>query len=139
MPLPDSPHPMAPGSLLPPEPEDDLRTLLFGFRGRLPRKAFWLYGVVGLSLAQLLAYALLGTAGAAEHPTQGINTIKRWHDRDKSGWWTLINLIPVVGTLWTLVECGFLRGTAGANRFGPNPLQGGGRDPSPAPGTGSGQ
>ena len=150
MPLPDSPHPMAPGSLLPPEPEDDIRTLLFGFRGRLPRKAFWLYGVVGLSLAQLLAYALLGIAGAADRLAEGLSTllvawpslaitIKRWHDRDKSGWWTLINLIPVVGTLWTLVECGFLRGTAGANRFGPNPLQGGGRDPSPAPGTGSGQ
>ena len=66
MPLPDSPNPMAPGSLLPPVPEDNLKALLFGFRGRLPRKAFWLYGVVGLSLAQLLAYALLGIAGASD-------------------------------------------------------------------------
>ncbi len=23
--------------------------------------------------------------------------IKRWHDRDKSGWWMLIVLIPIVG------------------------------------------
>ena len=47
---------------------------------------------------------------------------KRWHDRDKSGWWALLNLIPVIGTLWILIECGFLRGTYGGNRFGPDPL-----------------
>ena len=49
--------------------------------------------------------------------------IKRWHDRDKSGWWILINCIPIVGQLWCLVECGFLQGTVGPNRFGPDPLQ----------------
>ena len=48
--------------------------------------------------------------------------VKRWHDRDKSGWWVLINFVPVVGPLWALVECGFLRGTLGDNRFGPDPL-----------------
>ena len=45
-------------------------------------------------------------------------SVKRWHDRDKSGWWTLINLIPVVGIIWVIVENGFLRGTVGPNRFG---------------------
>jgi uncharacterized membrane protein YhaH (DUF805 family) len=45
-------------------------------------------------------------------------SVKRWHDRNKSGWWVLINLIPIVGALWTLVENGFLRGTPGPNRFG---------------------
>ena len=45
--------------------------------------------------------------------------IKRWHDRDKSGWWNLIVLIPIVGTIWFLVELGFLKGTPGLNRFGP--------------------
>jgi uncharacterized membrane protein YhaH (DUF805 family) len=49
--------------------------------------------------------------------------IKRWHDRDKSGWWVLINFIPIVGGLWSLVECGFLKGTDGPNQFGPDPLQ----------------
>lgn len=47
---------------------------------------------------------------------------KRWHDRDKSGWWTLIGLVPVIGGIWMLVELGFLRGTEGPNRFGPDPL-----------------
>jgi uncharacterized membrane protein YhaH (DUF805 family) len=46
---------------------------------------------------------------------------KRCHDRDRSGWFQLIILIPVLGALWLLVELGFLRGTIGANRFGPDP------------------
>ena len=47
---------------------------------------------------------------------------KRWHDRDKSGWWTLIMFVPIIGSIWLIVELGFLRGTPGANRFGPDPL-----------------
>ncbi len=47
--------------------------------------------------------------------------VKRWHDRDKSGWFILVTLIPFVGWLWQLVECGFLEGTPGDNRFGPSP------------------
>ena len=46
---------------------------------------------------------------------------KRWHDRDKSGWWQLIGAVPLIG-IWALIENGFLRGTDGQNRFGPNPL-----------------
>jgi uncharacterized membrane protein YhaH (DUF805 family) len=49
--------------------------------------------------------------------------VKRWHDRDKSGWWVFINLIPCVGGLWTLIECGFLKGTTGPNKYGADPLQ----------------
>jgi len=29
----------------------------------------------------------------------------------------------VVGWLWHLIECGFLRGTIGPNRFGQDPLR----------------
>ena len=47
---------------------------------------------------------------------------KRWHDRDKSGWWSLIGLVPLIGGIWMIVELGFLRGTEGPNRFGPDPL-----------------
>ena len=44
--------------------------------------------------------------------------VKRWHDRDKPGVWVLINFIPFIGGIWALVECGFLPGTPGPNRFG---------------------
>lgn len=43
---------------------------------------------------------------------------KRWHDRDKSGWWSMVGFIPYIGGIWVLVECGFLRGTDGPNRHG---------------------
>jgi uncharacterized membrane protein YhaH (DUF805 family) len=49
--------------------------------------------------------------------------IKRFHDRDKSGWWVLLNLIPIIGPIWLFIELGFLPGTPGPNRFG-NPLSG---------------
>ncbi len=54
-------------------------------------------------------------------PSLAIYT-KRWHDRDKSGWWSLIMFVPIIGGLWFLIECGFLRGTDGPNRFGDDPL-----------------
>ncbi|TJX50878.1 MAG: DUF805 domain-containing protein, partial [Mesorhizobium sp.] len=47
---------------------------------------------------------------------------KRWHDRNKSGWWTLIGLIPIIGGIWLLVELGILEGTRGANQYGSDPL-----------------
>jgi uncharacterized membrane protein YhaH (DUF805 family) len=49
---------------------------------------------------------------------------KRWHDRGKSAWWILINLIPIVGGIWALIENGFLKGTDGPNQYGPDPLAG---------------
>jgi len=45
-------------------------------------------------------------------------SVKRWHDRGKSGTWVLINLIPIVGALWQFVECGCLPGTPGPNPYG---------------------
>ena len=48
-------------------------------------------------------------------------SIRRLHDVDKSGWWILLSLIPVLGALCLLVlAC--LKGTPGENRFGEDPL-----------------
>ena len=48
---------------------------------------------------------------------------KRWHDRNKSALWILFTLIPIIGQIWALVELGFIRGTKGHNRFGPDPMR----------------
>lgn len=48
--------------------------------------------------------------------------VKRWHDRNKSGWWTILAFVPIIGQLWTFIELGFLRGTRGINRFGADPV-----------------
>ena len=43
---------------------------------------------------------------------------KRWHDRGKSGWWSLIVFVPIIGGLWALIELGFLPGEEGVNAYG---------------------
>ena len=113
------------------DPDDPWR-MLASPRGRISRRRFWLWGVgvmfgLALVLHGLLAVARV-RAGVAEHvvnlvllwPALAIS-IKRWHDRDRPGWWVLVALVPVVGWLWLLLANGCLRGTAGYNRYGPPP------------------
>ena len=109
--------------------------LFFGLRGRVSRRQFWLYGVLALIGFAVLGHALLGIARVPSRnadlivnlllvwPALAVS-VKRWHDRDKAGWWVLLNLLPVIGWLWVLVDNGFLRGTPGPNRFGEDPLAG---------------
>ena len=103
--------------------------ILFSFRGRVPRKVFWLYGVLGPLLVSVMAEMLLGIVGVSERRAEMLTTlllvwpcaavsVKRWHDRDKSGWWALVYLIPLIGIVWTLIANGLLRGSVGPNRFG---------------------
>jgi uncharacterized membrane protein YhaH (DUF805 family) len=111
----------------------DLSKLLLSFDGRINRQPYWLYIlaviiVVGVPLSLFFepdteSYNLASAVASLIllYPSLAVQA-KRWHDRDKSAWWLLINLIPIVGGLWALIECGFLRGTTGPNRFGPDPL-----------------
>ena len=54
-------------------------------------------------------------------------TIRRFHDRDMSGWWVLgfalLGAIPVVGGIFSIAQLVImaLAGTPGSNRFGPDP------------------
>lgn len=80
--------------------------------------------------------------------------VKRLHDRDRSGWWAVVayalaitldaldvaglagprddpashtlvlSILLMIVALWLLIESGFLKGTAGDNRYGPDPLDG---------------
>ena len=48
-------------------------------------------------------------------------SIRRLHDIDKSGWWLLINLVPLFGYM-SLLYLAAKRGMDGPNQFGPDPL-----------------
>ena len=72
--------------------------------------SFGILGIVGLLVFIVLFWAGLAVA------------VKRWHDRNKSGWWILIAFVPVIGGLWYFIECGFLPGTTGPNTYGADPL-----------------
>jgi uncharacterized membrane protein YhaH (DUF805 family) len=50
-------------------------------------------------------------------------SIRRLHDSDRSGWWLLLGLVPMVGEIIVLVFM-VLNGTRGANRFGADPKAG---------------
>jgi uncharacterized membrane protein YhaH (DUF805 family) len=100
-----------------------LFNIYFRFSGRIPRATYWfasipfvLVGIIAEIYDDRRWSILLWLA--IIWPGLAVST-KRWHDRDKSGWWNLINLVPLVGTTWSFVECGFLPGTDGQNRFGP--------------------
>jgi uncharacterized membrane protein YhaH (DUF805 family) len=103
---------------------------LFSFEGRVGRQQYWLMCLLSVPFVIGASWvnggSPTGTPGVffllpIVWPSIAVQ-IKRWHDRGKSGWWILINFIPVVGDIWSLVENGFLVGTAGDNRFGPDPL-----------------
>ena len=124
-----------------------LLRFFFSFDGRINRSMFWLYWaiyiVTSLLMDRLITLTTLqpgATGPAVSGMTEGLVVligavwaiaifwsylavhVKRWHDRDKSGWWVLIGFVPIIGFIWTLIECGFLKGTEGDNRFGPDPL-----------------
>ena len=46
--------------------------------------------------------------------------VRRFHDQDKSGWFSLLGFVPVVGALIVFLFMCF-DGTPGPNRFGPDP------------------
>lgn len=52
-------------------------------------------------------------------------TARRLHDINRSGWWMLISLIPIVGLILMIVWAA-TGGDKGPNRFGPDPIDGSG-------------
>ncbi|HEY2532705.1 MAG TPA: DUF805 domain-containing protein [Xanthobacteraceae bacterium] len=49
--------------------------------------------------------------------------VRRLHDLDRSGWWCLVFLIPLIGVIILIIWfCS--KGTDGPNRFGPDRLAG---------------
>ncbi len=46
-------------------------------------------------------------------------TIKRLHDLDRTGWWAPLGWIPILGWIAQAIVCGWMPGTRGPNRFGP--------------------
>jgi uncharacterized membrane protein YhaH (DUF805 family) len=106
--------------------------LYAGLHGRVPRKVFWLHGVLALLLAAMLGNALMDIAGVrSDLSAKLVNlllawpfiaiSVKRLHDFDFRGWWMLVNFVPAIGSLAMLVANGFVPGTHGANRFGADP------------------
>ena len=119
-----------------PVPEKmSLKSTLFSFEGRIPRRVYWAVSLGVMFVFYAIIFSLLMVFGE-ESPVVETTILvlyipliwislavqaKRWHDRNKSGRWILIGFIPLIGTIWVLIENGFLRATRGPNRYGPDP------------------
>lgn len=150
----------------------DWQMFLFSTAGRITRAKYWFallfYAVVvfvGFASALLLLTSTSDIASVLLYVGGGLLflllyfsvsavAIKRLHDRNKSGWWSIafialpgllygasnglvtpdssriLRIAALVLILWGLVELGCIRGTKGPNHFGDDPL-------SPAGPTGS--
>ena len=103
------------------------------FSSRAPRSEFWywtLFVILVSIAANIIDGALLqsvlspvSTLWALATLLPGIAvSVRRLHDIDRSGWWLLI-MFTIIG-IFVLLYWDCVRGTAGSNRFGADPLGG---------------
>jgi uncharacterized membrane protein YhaH (DUF805 family) len=106
------------------------------FRGRAARSEFWywqLFVLAGGIAAEfsdfVFSYNVFGVGGSPLSTLFWLGTlipnlavmVRRLHDTDRSGWWLLLFLIPLIGSI-VLIVWWCTRGAGGHNRFGPDPL-----------------
>ena len=105
-----------------------------GFSGRARRREYWMfvlfYIIFAIAIAVVERAVGLGSATGGGVlslvyslglliPSLAV-TFRRLHDTGRSGWWILLNFLPILG--W-LVFLFFMAqdGTPGENRYGPSP------------------
>ncbi len=106
------------------------------FSGRARRKEYWMFVLFNLIIASILGLieALSGIASesypsvlatlyslAVLIPSLAVG-VRRLHDTGRSGWWLLISLAPVVGSIVLLIFM-VQDSQQGENQYGPNPKQ----------------
>jgi uncharacterized membrane protein YhaH (DUF805 family) len=104
------------------------------FSGRASRSEYWYWVLFAMLVAiagSIIDHTIFPFASTG--PIEGLTSLvlflpglavsmRRLHDIDRTGWWWLI-AFTVIGIILLLVwAC--TRGTAGANRYGPDPLAG---------------
>ena len=97
------------------------------FQGRSSRSEYW-YFILFMTLVNLVLSVVGGILGDLGLVLSGVvmlgllvpglaAAVRRLHDIDRSGWWYLLVLVPLVGAIIVLIWfC--KRGTDTANRFG---------------------
>jgi uncharacterized membrane protein YhaH (DUF805 family) len=105
------------------------------FSGRAQRAEYW-YFLLFSTLIVIALSVIDGMTGSYNEDTgwgllSGLYSLavllpsiavgaRRLHDTSRTGWWLLIGLIPVIGTI-VLIVFFVLDSTPGDNAFGPNP------------------
>ena len=99
------------------------------FNGRARRKEYWQFVLVNfiISIAaniltfvsEYLAFISFIIAIGLLLPSLAV-AVRRLHDTNKSGWYLLIALIPIIGGLYLLYLM-VVEGDKGSNQYGPDP------------------
>ena len=118
-------------------PAGGIEGKIFFFKGRINRKKYWIASLL-VTVAEWIILGILSIISAVSH-SEGLSiivglliflvyigvmiigislSIRRWHDLDKSGWWTLSNFLVLPA-----IYMAFAEGTRGPNQYGPDPLQ----------------
>lgn len=119
---------------------DRLLEIYFSATGRMGRLHFFLYGLLLGIIAYIpfLATNQYGLIGPLPDLSpiiwvlvamviliiwycSFVITIKRFHDLNYNGWWSLLLLVPLINIVLGILLW-FLPGTKGANRFGNPPI-----------------
>jgi uncharacterized membrane protein YhaH (DUF805 family) len=105
------------------------------FRGRSNRPEYWyfvlfniIFAIAAIILDSMLGlnfpgipYGYLYMAYAIALLLPGLSAgVRRLHDTNRSGWYILLSLIPLIGGIWLLVLLA-QEGTHGDNQYGPDP------------------
>ncbi|MFD4789295.1 DUF805 domain-containing protein [Streptomyces sp. NPDC058459] len=98
------------------------------FSGRARRQEYWMFTLFSVIISIVLSIldnaldinflAFIYALGVLL-PSLAV-TVRRLHDTSRTGWWTLIALVPLIGAIVLIV---FLasEGKPEANEYGPNP------------------
>lgn len=110
----------------------------FVFNGRARRKEYWYFFLFNLLIAYAFSLADMFTGTIDPDTGYGILSgfyslaifipsiavgVRRLHDTNRSGWWLLIVLIPIIGAITLLVFCA-LDSDPNENQYGINPKLG---------------
>jgi len=104
------------------------------FSGRASRKEYWMFFLMNIIIGGCMGI-VIGLIKGFTHldltilihlytlallcPNIGVS-VRRLHDTNRSGWWMLVGLVPLIGPIIVLVFMAN-EGTPADNNFGPNP------------------
>jgi len=101
------------------------------FNGRSRRKEYWMFVLFNFLIATGIGFVethlgspgvLGGLYGLAVIVPGIAVSVRRLHDTGRSGWWLLVGLVPLIGSIILLVFM-IEDGKPGSNAWGANPKE----------------
>lgn len=120
---------------------EEMLNKIYTTEGRLNRLRYFMYSVIWSLISSVIGFILGSIGGLLSNDPEsvlitvpvgiwsfvaGIGSImiaiRRLHDLNKSGWFLLISLIPLINIIFVFYIL-LMPGTVGSNRYGEDPLQ----------------